>query len=135
MCDWDLHVEINELLVADATSDGVDTTPMAVCIDAANIAAFSVYGGIAGGRLGIDGSASLNGHWEVLVGNGVMTSSNANVGSTISGSNSIVDAYLADVTDVGTTVRFQLIAEDPDASGPCTFDTSEINIQINSKCH
>jgi len=75
------------------------------------------------GTLG--GSAS-SGLWSVVSGNGVLSASNVS-GSTVTA------GYVLATPDVSNFVTLRLTTNDPDASGPCTSESDEINIQINQR--
>ncbi len=74
---------------------------------------------------GTIGGGATFGLWQVVTGNGALSSS-SQTGNTITAS------YVPDVSDVGTVVTFSLTTNDPDGpSGPCTNVSDVINITID----
>ncbi|ELR72812.1 hypothetical protein C900_00773 [Fulvivirga imtechensis AK7] len=78
---------------------------------------------------GTIGGSATSGHWRVVTGAGTLTSSGSATGSSISGP-AINDSYTPGTADYGTTVSFELIAEDPDGAGACIDVVSPLNVNI-----
>lgn len=101
-------------------------TDFTICVDQALLTPIALSGA------NLVGGGTTQGRWQIVTGTGVIQSSNAILGNVVTNATSFLDHYVPDAGE--TSVQVRMVAQDPDAAGPCTtVNSSPLIITIDRK--
>lgn len=97
-----------------------------ICVDQTLLTPIALSG------VNLVGGGTTQGRWQVVTGTGVIQSTNAVLGNVVTNATSFLDHYVPNAGE--TSVQVRMVAQDPDAAGPCTaVNSNPLTITIDRK--